>query len=274
MIANELHRNSQNECPKGRKRPSYLRALGNKEPPMTITIDGKAFERIEIYKHDSWAATATYGHDKSIVVCKFNRVAPVFGIPMRWCGRVLGSRETYFLKRLAGVSGIPKCFEGVQVDGKLMRNVAAHEFIFGQPLSLNRNVRSDFFEKLEELIGELHARRIAYVDLHKAENVIVGEDGLPYLIDFQISVTLPQIRGLGWIFQIFAKSDLYHLEKHRLHTAHISTSDLPRPWWIRLHRRLTIPMRNARRRFLVLIEVRRGQGYSSTESTTEVGLRR
>jgi hypothetical protein len=264
---------SMNES-KGRKRPPILRSLGNAEPPTEVSIDGQAYRLVEIFKHDSWAATALYAQDEHKVVCKFNRQQSLFGFPMRWSGRLLGQREKGFLKRLANVTGIPKCYEDICINGIKCKHVTGHDFIDGRPLSLATHLRADFMDKLESLIRQLHERRIAYIDLHKTENVIVGQNGLPYLIDFQISVWIPEVRGLGWLFQIFAQSDLYHIEKHRRSVLGQSLHTIPRPWWIRLHRRITAPIRTMRRRFLVLIGVRRGIGYSFTESYTEVGLRK
>jgi hypothetical protein len=43
-----------------RPRPAPFRALGAADPPATITLDGETFRRVEILKHDSWAATAVY----------------------------------------------------------------------------------------------------------------------------------------------------------------------------------------------------------------------
>ena len=274
MAFEELQETSNHRFSRGKKRPPYLRALGQNEPPLVVSIDGKVYQQLEIFKHDSWAATATYSDGESIVVCKFNREASFLFLPMRWLGRWLGQRETYFLKRLEGVPGIPKCYGDVRVDGKRLMNATSHAYIPGEPLSLANRLRPDFFEKLEAIICELHARRIAYVDLHKAENIIVCEDGLPYLIDFQISLTLVRYWGLDWLFKFFASSDLYHLEKHQRFRANISMTTMFRPWWIRWHRRLTIPIRSLRRRFLVCIGVRRGVGYSFSENTTEVGLRK
>ena len=168
-----------------RKRPSVLHALGQSEPALLVTVDGMLYERIEIFKHDSWAATAAYASfDGQTIVCKFNRQAPIGWIPMRWLGRFLGYRERYFLQALAGVPGIPKVFREVKANGRNLPNVVAHEFIPGEPLSLASNLRSDFFDNVKLVLAELHKRRIAYCDLHKQENVIVGEDGSPYLIDF------------------------------------------------------------------------------------------
>ncbi len=41
-----------------RPRPALFRALGRDEPPSVVTIGGEKHELIEIFKHDSWAATA------------------------------------------------------------------------------------------------------------------------------------------------------------------------------------------------------------------------
>ncbi|HUP81078.1 MAG TPA: hypothetical protein VM260_21190, partial [Pirellula sp.] len=256
-----------------RKRPGVLRALGNQDPPLEISINGKIYRQQEIYKHDSWAATATYQSDGHIVVCKFNRQFPIFCVPMRWLGRALGRRETYFLTMLKGTPGIPKSYNEVIIKGIPAPHVSAHDFIQGQPLTYSSGLHCDFFENLDRLIRHLHSQRIAYVDLHKRENILVGIDGLPYLIDFQISVSLPNVFGLNWLFLLFAKSDLYHLEKHRQVCSCGTSASIKRPWWIQMHRRLTLPWRSLRRRFLVLIGVRKGKGYANSEIAVEVGLR-
>ena len=260
-----------------RERPAMLRALGRSEPALLVTVDGEQYERVDVFKHDSWAATAAYSSaDGRTIVCKFNRRAPIGWIPMGWLGRFLGYRERYFLQALAGVPGIPGVFREVKVNGRIMSNVVAHEFIPGKPLSLSSNLRSDFFENVKRVLAELHDRRIAYFDLHKQENVIVGEDGSPYLIDFQVSLKLPRGRMFTKLFCLLRDSDLYHVEKHRWLHRHASRSDVNqmRPWWIKLHRLLSVPLRTIRRRFLVAIRVRSGKGYSSTEVAVEVGLRR
>ncbi len=261
-----------------RKRPSVLLALGRNEPAILVSVDGKLYKRIDIFKHDSWAATASYSSsDGQTIVCKFNRQAPIGWIPMRWLGRFLGNRERYFLHALAGVPGIPKVFREVKVNGRKLSNVVAHEFIPGKPLSLASNLRSDFFDNVKLVLADLHKRRIAYCDLHKQENVIVGDDGSPYLIDFQVSMQLPGGRMFTKLFGMLRDADLYHVEKHRwLHHQQVTLSDVNqlRPWWIRLHRQIGVPFRAIRRRFLVYIGVRSGKGDASTELAPEVGLRR
>jgi len=256
-----------------RNRPAYLRALGNSELPGEVCISGNRFVLQTIFKHDSWAATALYANNNHKIVCKFNRQAPVLILPMRWVGRFLGTRETKFLKMLSGVPGIPRSYDNVEINGVRARYVSSHDFIPGKPLSISAELSPSFFSELQSLIHKIHDHRIAYVDLHKRENVIVGDDGHPYLIDFQISLYVPPIFGLGWFFRLFSESDLYHLEKHRRFLLYRNYDGMIRPWWIHLHRMIAVPLRTMRRRFLVFIAVRKGTGYAHSEAITEVGLR-
>lgn len=261
----------------GCERPRTLRALGKSEPPLMVTVDGETFERDQIFKHDSWAATAAYiSQSGRHIVCKFNRQAAIGIIPMSWLGRFLARREKYFLSSLQGVRGIPKVYESVQVNGRAWKNAVAHDYIPGKPLSISDKLRPDFFEQVEKLLQVLHAQRIIYVDLHKQENVLVGDDGLPYLIDFQVSVQLPDWALCRPLFQALRDCDCYNFDKHRwIHgLPPASGKSWPMPIWIRLHRKIGVPLRTLRRRLLVLLGVRRGHGSAATEVAPEVGLRR
>jgi hypothetical protein len=271
----------------GRPRPSYLRALGRLEPPECVEVDGTAFHLAEVFKHDSWAATAKYVEASSgktgsevdsqartprVIVCKFNRQASIGPIPMRWLGRWLACRETMFLTMLQNVPGIPRVYPTVRVRGQVARHVSAHDFVDGSPLSLSHQPGEAFFRRVDELLSELHRRRIAYVDLHKQENVIVGSDGSPYLIDFQISLRMPAWICLNPLLKILCDCDRYHVAKHR--NAHRIPGTQPiRPWIIRAHRQIAVPFRTLRRKLLVWIGVRRGEGRASSELAPEIGLR-
>jgi hypothetical protein len=264
-----------------RPRPPVLRALGRLEPPEQIELGGNRYERIDIYKHDSWAATARYRGACGDVVCKFNRVQPIFIIPMTWLGRWLAARERGFLRRLAGVRGIPAECGPVTTAGRLLKNAVAHEYIPGRPLAAHDWPGDKFFRELLALLKEVHARGIAYVDLHKRENVVRGQDGKPYLIDFQVCFGLWTWRRylppLPSILRALQHLDMYclfkHERRHRPHAAVLFTGSVPRPWWIDLHRYIATPLRRMRRRFLVTIGIRAGRGRVSTELHAEDAFR-
>ena len=137
-----------------------------------------------------------------------------------------------------------------------------------------------FHQELRGVIATMHERGLAYVDLHKAENIIVGEDGRPYLIDFQISFARPagwlgRLWPVAQLFRILTNSDLYHLEKHRLSPLRCNYSQkefqvaLKQPWWIGAHRTVAVPLRTARRGLLVWLGIRRGEGQAESEHQPE-----
>jgi hypothetical protein len=270
-----------------------LRALGTADPPEMIHVSGCDYRRVEIYKHDSWAATAVYeavlqGLKRSEagarrIICKFNRRQSAFGIPLLWLGRKLGSREAMFLRLFADVAQVPDPCGPVYVDGRPAETAVARCFIAGHPLGANERVGDDFFRELAEVLDAVHERGAAYVDLHKRENVLVGTDGRPHLIDFQVSF-IPYQSGLGrlltgWALPILQRMDDYHVAKlHRKcrpDQCNLTADELYRlmPLPVRIHRLIAQPLRRLRRALLVRLGVRTGRGEAQSEQFTEAALR-
>jgi len=269
----------------GRPRPRFLRALGEADPPLEIELDGYPYRRVDILKHDSWAATALYEGERGKVAAKFNRRQPIFGFPMHWLGRLLAAREARILKHLADLPNVP-CYSGeLTVAGAAQPNAVAHDYVEGHPFERGERVDDSFFPKLQELVKDIHARNLAYVDLSKRENIIVGDDGKPYLVDFQISFLLPSWwPGNSWpirkFLQLAQGADEYHVFKHFFNSRpHLLTEEQQkiathRPWLIRAFRRVGNPTRSLRRRLLVLLGVRTGKGRVESEHAPEEGARR
>jgi hypothetical protein len=266
-------------------RPNVLRALGPCDPPSSVEIDGEDFERTEIVKHDSWAATAFYqSRQGRRIVCKFHRRHSIFGLPMAWLGRALARHERTLYLRLSGIENIPAELGPVFVVGEQQRNAVAHEFVPGHPLSDDEQQEPRFFDELEKLLRQIHARGVAYVDTHKCENILVGDDGRPHLFDFQISFALPRgwwvrCTPLPWLLRTLQRTDEFCLLKHRVvrcRSSGLKWSEMEkhRPWWIRAHRFVAEPLRNARRRLLVLIGVRKRGGKAESEAAPEVAFRK
>jgi hypothetical protein len=267
-----------------RPRPPLLRALGRSEPPGSLEIGGRAFRLVRVFKHDSWAATALYEGDTGQVVCKLNRVQPIGPIPMRWLGRKLARNERAALTRLGGEPGIPRWSGDVRDGERALTNAVAHEFVPGRPLGRESLVSDDFFPALRRLLDVMHARSMAYVDLHKRENVLIGDDGRPYLIDFQISVVASgSWLSRSWpyrrILRVLQGCDDYHFLKLQARTrpdlipdaeARIEAS---RPFWIKAHRLIARPFRSIRRRFLSRLKVRDARGRAASEVFAEEAVR-
>jgi hypothetical protein len=263
-----------------KERPRWLRALGASSPPETLEIGGIQHQLAEVFKHDSWAATALYlGSDGSRRVVKIHRQEPAFGVPMRWLGLRTARNERRLLGQLAGLKRIPTLAGPVSVNQKVLENAVAREFVEGHPLGNREAVPDTFFHDLHHLLRGMHARRTVYVDLHKRENIIVSDNGEPCLIDFQISLLWPSWMPLGPIFRIFSRSDEYHLMKHWTRcrpdqrNSDLLSLEERIPWWIRAHRLVARPFREMRRRLLVRLGVRAGKGRVETEVFAEHALR-
>jgi hypothetical protein len=255
--------------------------LGHYDPPTKIEVDGLSFGLVEVFKHDSWAATALYQSADRRIVCKFNRATPLWGIPMEWLGRRLARREAAHLQRLIQIDGVPQPCGEVFVEGRRLPYAVAHDFVEGRPLGKNEPVSEEFDQQLVALIESVHRQDMAYVDFHKRENVLVGNDGAPHLIDFQVSWMVRQDRpwwGFGgrWLLRRLQALDRYHVEMHLAHHQRLRGQQPispQRPAWVKIHRLVSVPFRKTRRWLLVQLGIRQGAGNAASEHFPEKAFR-
>lgn len=273
-----------------RPRSPLFRALGRHDPPAAIHIGSQLYRLQELFKHDSWAATALYvcrNNDREAAVCKFHRIVPLFGLSLHRFGIWMAEHERRLLACLAGLPGIPRLLPKVtDLDGRPLPHAVAREYIPGCPLRAGLVLDPAFFSSLRQTLLEMHRRGIAYVDLHKRENIIVGRDGRPYLVDFQIGFsrqdyprpTSPLLQRTiqhlaDRLFILLSQTDLYHLEKHIRRAKKQRGPRIPPPRWIGWHRRFAAPLRQLRRRLLVWCGIRSGRGAAGTELFAEDAFR-
>jgi hypothetical protein len=248
-------------------------------------VGGEDYALLAIFKHDSWAATALYGNGERRITCKFNRVQPILLLPMGWLGRMLARREAWFLDVLKDLELVPDALGPVIVDGQVARNAVARAYVEGEPFRDRTGIAPDFIRQLEGLLGEMHRRGIAYVDLHKRENVIVDRQGRPNLIDFQVSLAVLgrfpfNTRPFRWLVGQMQEADLYHVRKHHVRlfkdefTPDERKSYAQPPGLIGAHRRIAGPLRHFRRKLLTKLRIRDASGAAGSEHEPEVAFRR
>ncbi len=149
------------------------------------------------------------------------RVACGGGLPLSGLvARQLLRRERRALQVLEGLAGVPRRLQepawasapGPDGEAPAAREVLARTFLAGTPLHRAEALPEDFFEHLAELVEQLHQRGVCHNDLHKEQNVVVGPDGRPGLIDFQLASVHPR---RGRAFRARVRDDLRHVDKHR-----------------------------------------------------------
>jgi hypothetical protein len=228
-----------------------MRALGKRGLPAELALGRETWRLIRTIKHDFFAATGFYRNPAGeLAVFKMSRSEDFAGFPLGWIGRWLCRREVRFYNRLSDLPNVPRVLGRVGTTGFL------HDYVQGRPLQKGEPVPDGFFRQLTDLLEEMHRRGIAYVDTNKPENILLGDDGRPHLIDFQISWDGAELGSnffTRWVLKRMRRGDIYHVLKHkkRLRPDELSESEAQivarRSTMIRIHRFLTKPYFKFRR---------------------------
>lgn len=148
-------------------------------------------------------------------------------------------REARALTLLDGVAGVPRLLH--REPGRLYRS-----YVPGLPLHVARPYGdADYFAEAKRILRALRRQGLTHNDLAKQPNWLRGQDGRPWLIDFQLA-TVHRRRGL--LYRIMAYEDLRHLLKHKRfycpdamtakERAVVARRSLPARLWMRTGKRL------------------------------------
>jgi len=252
-----------------------LKALGRGGLPTTVELEGGGYTLVRSLQHSFFAATGRYEGQAGRIVVKWGRTATFLGIPLSWLGRWLTAREARIYRTVQDLSGVPTLLGTVGVHG------LAHRFVDGRPYAHWERMAPEFFDELERLVREIHARGVACVDLSRPANILVGVDGSPYIFDFQIAVAWPakpeQRQGIQrwiphrigtWALRHLQHGDVLSILTHRSRSARDSLTPESlatlrrRTWPIQLHAALTLPYRWCRHGFRLTRSARRKQANS------------
>lgn len=101
---------------------------------------------------------------------------------VRWSiGLWLIQNEWRVYSRLTGVEGIPNVIERID------RFSFAIEYIPGSPMRRGEDLPASFFADLAKVLREVHARGVVHLDLRHKGNILISEQGKPFIIDFNSS---------------------------------------------------------------------------------------
>jgi hypothetical protein len=120
-------------------------------------------------------------------------------------------REVIMYRRLQGIQGIPSRAHSVDRYAIAVTHIPGRNAAQLRPGELTPL----FFKQLREIIDRIHDRGLVLCDLRNIKNILLGDDGEPYLIDFSTAFQ----RGGRWnilknsIYRIFFQDDLLGIAK-------------------------------------------------------------
>jgi len=186
--------------------------------PGEAKIEDEVYRFERILKDDFFSVNVLYRNAMGRrYVLKLSDFRFLFGLLFRPFAAAMSRHEYRIYEMVADLEGVPRLgprhgprgYFHEYIEGRTL-----HEIPRGSPLA------EDFFDRLRRLIERIHERRIFYLDLNKQGNIIVAQDGRPYLIDYQICMHFPQRRGWygRWsdrVFRTLIGEDIYHVYKHK-----------------------------------------------------------
>jgi hypothetical protein len=237
-----------------------LYACGKNGLPPRIIWSGHTYRLRHTFKHDFFAATGLYHAENHAspneaparIVLKLSRQHHFLGLPFTWLGTILADHEFTVMRRLSNLPGIPRVLARYGKTGVI------YQYIEGRTIKELEQLPDDFFDHLLDLLGRIHARNVVYLDMNKRCNILLGADGRPHLIDFQISLYIdgqvPFCEPISdYLRRILQQADVYHLFKHKRRLSPHLLSDqerilsLNRNLPMQAHRVLAHPLRKLRR---------------------------
>ena len=145
----------------------------------------------------------------------------------RWCvGRFSIGREISFYRRLQGLPGIADVAYRIDRYAIAVSEIAGRN---GAQVAVGE-LSEAFFLALREVIDSVHRCGVVLCDLRNIKNILLGDDGRPYLVDFCTAFS----QGGRWnivrrgLFRIFAQDDLLGIAKLKRERAPHLFSDADR----------------------------------------------
>ena len=130
-------------------------------------------------------------------------------------GRFLVWRETKAYRRLAGLKGIPTLYRAIgglalvieEIPGKNMEGLEKEE-----------KLSEVFFKEIHRLVDSVHRQGLAHCDLKRAPNILLGNDGSPYIVDWSASISQREFRffPINLIYRRFLQDDINGIIKIQL----------------------------------------------------------
>jgi RIO-like serine/threonine protein kinase len=130
-------------------------------------------------------------------------------------GRFLVWREKKAYERLKGLKGVPILYRAIDGLALVIEAIPGNNI---EAMETVAKLSDNFFEDLRVLVDNIHERGLAHCDLKRAPNIILGDDGKPYIVDWAASISKREFGffPLYLIYEMFIQDDLNAIIKIRL----------------------------------------------------------
>ena len=130
-------------------------------------------------------------------------------------GRFLMWREKKAYQKLEGLPGVPALLGSVKGTALILEEIQGTDIGSREVI---KTLDEKFFNDLKNLIDRFHDRGIAHCDLKRAPNIIRGNDGKPYIIDWAASISKSEFGffPLSIIYKRFIQDDYNAVTKIKL----------------------------------------------------------
>jgi RIO-like serine/threonine protein kinase len=130
-------------------------------------------------------------------------------------GRFLVWREKKAYEKLEGIKGTPIFYRPINGLAIVIEEIQGINF---NAVQKTTGVPEKFYSDLYDLVKTIHDAGLAHCDLKRAPNIIVGDDGMPYIVDWSASIFKNEFRffPLSLIFKRFERDDFNAIIKLKI----------------------------------------------------------
>jgi RIO-like serine/threonine protein kinase len=127
-------------------------------------------------------------------------------------GRFLVWREKKAYQKLQGIRGVPVFYGAVKGPALVIEKIPGRNL---NAVHKSSGISRQFYSDLRLLLDAIHSAGLVHCDLKREPNIIVGDDGRPYIVDWSASISKNEfgIFPLSLIFRRFIRDDLNAIVK-------------------------------------------------------------
>ena len=133
----------------------------------------------------------------------------------QFIGRFLIWRESKAYRKLMGLKGIPNFYRAIDGLALVIEDIAGRPV---EGLEKEERLSEHFFKELKDLVKSIHKRGLVHCDLKRAPNVLRGDDGKPYIVDWSASISKREFRFFPFtlVYERFIVDELQGVLKIQL----------------------------------------------------------